>query len=98
MWRPPIRRMIAEILENQARTRHMMERMMATLDDVRSAVAAERTVVDSVVTLLTDLSKRLADAITANDPAAIQAIVDDMNKQKDDLAAAVAANTPAAAP
>lgn len=82
-------RVLLEIIANQ-------EKIMATLTDIKDAVAAERTVVDSVVTLLADLSQRLKDAIASNDPAALQAIADDINREKEDLAAAIVANTPAA--
>ena len=68
---------------------------MATLDDVVTAVADEGTVVDSVVTLLTDLKAKLDAAIATGDPVKIQAVVDAIAAQKQKLADAVVANTPA---
>lgn len=75
-----------------------------------AAVAEEDTVIDSAVVLiegfgttLTNIKQQLADAIAANDPAALQAVADslgstitDVNARKQALADAVAANTPAA--
>lgn len=68
---------------------------MATLADIRAAVAAERTVQDSVVVLLQQLAQMLKDAIAANDPVALQGVVDDLTKNASDLSAAITANTPA---
>jgi len=75
-----------------------------------AAVQAEDTVNDSAVTLiggfsttLAGIKQQLADALASNDPVAQQAVVDsltstiaDVSAKKDALAAAVAANTPAA--
>ena len=69
---------------------------MATLDDVVAAVAAEDTVIDSVVTLLTDIKAKLDAAIAGNNPAALQALSDDIAAQTKKMADAVVANTPAA--
>ena len=68
---------------------------MAVLQDIQAAVTAEKTVEDSVVTLLTSISAQLKAALAANDPAAVQAIVDQINTNAATLAAAVTANTPA---
>jgi uncharacterized protein YoxC len=70
--------------------------IMATLKDIQDDVTAEKTVIDSAVALLAGLSQQLKDAIAANDPAALQAIVDGLDANKAELAAAVTANTPAA--
>jgi DNA-binding FadR family transcriptional regulator len=70
-------------------------RIMATLKDVLDAVTSETMIDDSVVTLLTQLHDQLAAAIAANDPAALQAIVDGIAANTAKLAAAVTANTPA---
>jgi ABC-type transporter Mla subunit MlaD len=82
----------------------------ASVDALSAKVTEEETVIDSVVTLLNGLSAMIADlkaqlaaAIANNDPAAIQAVADslaalstkvDADKQK--LADAATANTPAA--
>jgi len=70
--------------------------MMATLDDIKQAVADEKTVEDSVLALLTNVEQQLKDAIAQNDPAAMQAVVDQIAANKRAMADAVAANTPAA--
>ncbi len=85
--------------------------IQAQNEALMAAVAAEDTVIDSAVTLITGfgttlaaLQQQLADAIAnGNDPAAVQAVADsigatvtDINAKKDALAAAVSANTPAA--
>lgn len=67
---------------------------MATLDDVRTAIASETNVVNAVTALLQQLSQQLKDAIAANDPAALQSLVDEINTNANSLANAVAANTP----
>lgn len=67
---------------------------MATLQDVQNAVASETSVVTGVTTLLQNLSQQLKDAIAAEDPAALQALVDQINTNANQLANAVAANTP----
>lgn len=66
---------------------------MATLADIQAAVAAEKTVEDSAITLLTQIHQALVDALAANDPAAVQAVVDQLAANTTALAAAVSANT-----
>jgi hypothetical protein len=53
-------------------------------------------VTESVVVLLTDISKRLNDAVASGDTEAIKAVTAEITASKDKLAAAVLANTPAA--
>lgn len=73
--------------------------LMATLTDLKNAVAAESGVVQSAITLLNGLTAKIQTLIDAGaDPAAFQALVDDVKQQTSDLAAGVAANTPAAPP
>lgn len=66
---------------------------MATLDDLVAQVNDLGTVEDGVVALLTDIKARL-DAAGA-DPAKLQALSDALAAQKQKLADAVSANTPA---
>lgn len=77
---------------------------------LEQTVQAEDTIIDSAVTLIggftgviSGLQQQLTDALAASDPAALQAVVDSMEQTKTEidakagaLAAAVAANTPAA--
>ena len=67
-----------------------------TLADILAKVAAEKTVDDSIVTLLGSISQQLKDAIAANDPAQLQAISDGLDANIAEIQAAVTANTPAA--
>jgi hypothetical protein len=71
--------------------------MATTVTDLVTKVAALKTVEDSVVTLLGDLKTRLDAAIAGgSDPAALQALSDDIGAQTQRLADAVVQNTPAA--
>lgn len=71
--------------------------MATTLSDLVTKVAALKTVEDSVVTLLGDLKSRLDAAIAGgSDPAALQALSDDIGAQTQRLSDAVVQNTPAA--
>lgn len=70
--------------------------LMATITDVQTAVANETTVEQSAITLLQQLSQMLQAALAANDPAQVQAVVDQINANAQALSDAVAANTPAA--
>jgi hypothetical protein len=67
---------------------------MLDLTALQAEVTRDQGVVSSAVTLI----KNLADKIeaTKGDPAAVQALADSLRTSTDDLAAAVAANTPAA--
>jgi uncharacterized coiled-coil protein SlyX len=66
-----------------------------TLDELRAKVSEQRTVVDSAVQLLKGLHTKLTDAISANDPAAIQAVADEIGANTTSLSQAVVENTPA---
>jgi chromosome segregation ATPase len=70
------------------------EALMADFTALHDEVEANGDAVDSAVTLLNTLSEQLADA--ADDPAEVQAIAAALADQSTALAAAVAANTPAA--
>jgi hypothetical protein len=68
-------------------------KMSAEMDALRASVTSQKTVVDGVATMLTDLSERLKAAIADDDPAALQAIVADVDANTKALADAVVANT-----
>jgi len=86
------------VLSELAAFRHqlatMENTMSAKLDELIAAVAAEDEVIDSVLTLVTDLVAQVQANLT--DPVALQKLIDDVTSKKDKMAAAVAANTPAA--
>jgi hypothetical protein len=67
--------------------------IMATDQDIQTAVAAQSTVADSVVTLLNGINQQLKDAIASNDPAALDAIVASITANTTKLSDAVTANT-----
>ena len=71
--------------------------MTKEMDDLRAAVASEVTVSESVITLLGDISTRLNEALANGDTAALQELSADLTANQAKLAAAVLANTPAAA-
>lgn len=68
------------------------EKILSKLDDILTEAKAETTVVASVVTLLTNLSQRLADAGT--DQSKLDELKATIDANKDAMAAAVLANTP----
>ena len=74
----------------------MERQLMATLQDVQDAVTAEDTVIDSAVALIQGLAAQVA-GLQPNQQA-IDALAADIKGKSDALAAAVAANTPAAPP
>lgn len=70
------------------------EKIMSALSDLQAAVTAEDTVLDSAIVLLKGLKDALDQAGT--DPAALAALSADIQAKTAALAAAIAANTPAA--
>lgn len=76
-----------------------LEKFMATasqaLTDLQNQVAAEQTVEQSAITLITNLAGQVA-AANGVSPAAVEAVVAQIQSNAAALAAAVAANTPAA--
>ena len=87
----------------------VLKDVQTQLDSLAKAVAANTTIGGSIVTLLkglttmiADLRQQLADAIAANDPVAIQAVLDALTALETSVAAdtkaladAATENTPA---
>ncbi|SRR6266404_4126 len=71
-----------------------VDKIMATMQELRDAVQRNTDVDDSVVTLLQGVSQQLKDAQAQNDPVAIQAVIDQLDANTQHMAAAVTANTP----
>jgi hypothetical protein len=71
-------------------------KIMAAIDDLQAAVAAEDTVIDSAITLIKGIPALIAAA--GVDPAKLTALQADITAKSQSLADAVAANTPAATP
>jgi outer membrane murein-binding lipoprotein Lpp len=69
--------------------------MGARIDELAAKVAANTVVVDSAVELLNGLKERLDAAIASGDPAELEALSASLGADTAELAAAVAANTPA---
>lgn len=70
--------------------------LMAKIDDLILAVTDEGTVIASAITLLETLHTDLVSALASpNSDAAVQAVIDTIQKHKADMAAAITANTPA---
>lgn len=76
----------------------MERRIMATMKELQDAVAAEDTVIDSVLELVKGLVQKIADLNISNpaDAAARDALVTDIKARTDAMAAAVVSGTPAA--
>lgn len=71
-------------------------KMSESLNRLTSEVAENTTVVQSAITLLNNLSQIIRDSV--NDPAALNALADQLDTQSNSLAAAITANTPAEPP
>jgi hypothetical protein len=78
-------------LESLAKTEN---KIMAVLDDLEAEVANQTTVEASVEALLANLATAIQNA--GPDQARLQAVLDTIKTNDSKLAAAVAANTPAA--
>lgn len=68
--------------------------MALDLSALQAEIERDETVNGSAIALLSSLAAELE--ASKNDPAAIQALADKLKSNQDSLAAAVAANTPAA--
>ncbi len=73
-----------------------LTKMSAALDRLTTEVSENTTVVQSAITLITNLAEQLRQAAT--DPAAVNALADQLDAQSNALATAVAANTVAETP
>lgn len=78
------------------RTLKKVNIIMATMQELNAAVQRNTDVEASVETMLQGISQQLKDAKASNDPAAIQAVIDQIDANTKRLSDAVTANTPAA--
>lgn len=83
-----IEAMLGTVLNKQGK-------IMATMEDLKTSVQKNTDAEGSVIALLQGISQQLKDAQAANDPAAIQAVIDQIDANTAAAAAAVVANTPA---
>lgn len=74
------------------------EELMANLNDLKTKVTRLTTVTSSVITLLTDIKRRLDEALADDDVEAIRDLSESIGRDTDALAAAVVAKTPGANP
>jgi chromosome segregation ATPase len=75
---------------------HLDERisvMSAALDRLTAEVSESREATNSVLTLVAGLADQIRDL--KDDPAALEALADDLDAQQSEISAAVTANTPA---
>lgn len=70
--------------------------LMAALDDLTVQVQKNNDVEESAVILIQGIAKQLADCIASGNPAALVDLQTKLATSAADLAAAIAANTPAA--
>jgi uncharacterized coiled-coil protein SlyX len=73
---------------------HKENIIMATIQDLTAAVAAESTVDDSIIALLNGIVQQLKDAQASGDPAALDAVVASIQANTAKIQDAVTANTP----
>ena len=66
--------------------------MSAALDRLTQEVAETKTAVESAITLIDGLADQIRDL--KDDPAALEALADELDAQQAAIAAAVTANTP----
>ena len=71
-------------------------KMAVELENLKAAVAEQTTVIDSAVTLLTQLGDKIDEL--KNDPQELTNLANQIRAKRDQLAAAVAENTPAEEP
>ena len=90
---PEVRARLDDILDQLGLVVSNQETMMAAIDDLQAAVAAEDTVIDSAITLIQGIPALIAAA--GVDPAKLAALQSDITTKSSALAAAVAQNTPA---
>jgi hypothetical protein len=99
-WHRRIEARLSHLTEIVYLLRVELKERLTNMANILAALQAEVTKVegveDSAIALLQGLSQQLKDALAANDPAKIQAVIDELDVKTTALADAVAANTPPA--
>lgn len=72
------------------------ERLMATIAELTAAVTRNTDVDESVLAMVTGIVQQLKDAQAQNDPAAIAALITQLDANTAKMSEAVTANTPSA--
>lgn len=91
-----LRQQFEEVRVILSRIEEILKKMPKELDDLTAQVAENTNVEQSALILIQGLAQKLQDAINAGNPAALTALQTQLKTSSDALAAAVAANTPAA--
>jgi hypothetical protein len=91
-----IHRQLINVSEQLDTIEGMVRKEMGAIEDLTAQVAQNTSVDESAVTLIQGLAAQIAAAGT--DPAKLAALQTNLKASADKLAAAVAANTPAAPP
>jgi len=73
-----------------------LENIMATIAQLQASVAKETDAETAVITLLQGISQQLKDAKASGDPAALDAVIANLDANTAKLGQAVVDNTPAA--
>lgn len=72
-----LKALLMEVKDGQGQIRHMMEKMMDTLDNILADVTEESTKLDSLSAFIAGLKQQIADALAGTTlPPAVQAKVD----------------------
>jgi uncharacterized alpha-E superfamily protein len=87
---------LVPLVESLLSIHQKLNKMANELDDLKAAVAKDTEVDQSAITLLNGLKAKLDAAIASGDPAQLTALSAQLGTNTDALAAAIAANTPAA--
>lgn len=87
-----------EVLSFLEKISKKVNKIMATMNDLRAAVERNTSVDDSVLALLSGISQQLKDAQAQNDPAAIDAVIAQLDANTQKMTDAVKANTPVEEP
>lgn len=91
---PEVRRNFDALSNTMDLILERMNAMSAELDALTAQVKANSSLLDSATTLINGIAARITAAGT--DPVALKALTDELKAKDDALAAAIAANTPAA--
>lgn len=94
MWRRWLSRRLDGIEAKLDRLLIKERRTMAQIDDLTNAVAAQKSVDDSIATLLDNIAQQLKDALANNNTTAIQQIITDLQNNTSKVQAAITKNTP----
>lgn len=88
--------MLTKVLSNQKKSELREVHMTAQLDRLAAEVAENGSVVGSAIELINGLAADIREL--KDDPAALAALADSLDAKTNELAAAVATNTPAEEP